>query len=420
MTMVDRMLAAVRRWIGVSNVTYSIGDPALASVIAVGVPNYAGVEINETTALSLSAVYRAVALIAGTIATLPMRTLRDTGDGMRQRIGSFLDDPGGVAGLTPFSWTETVVAHVLLHGNAFLRHIYGGAGQLVGLQPIHPLLVGIELPRPRDEIQPVGGKWFRVTLATGEVLRLDATGMTHIMGMSLDGIQGVSVIALARNGFGTALAGDRAAARMFSTGALISGMVTPDEDVDEDEAKVIKATLDANAMGWEHNASIPVFNRRLKFTPWTMSSQDAQFLESRQFSIREIARWFGIPPHLLMETSAASNWGTGIEQQNLGLARFNLVGWTCRVEQALSNLLPRPRFVEFDFAGLERPAPEDEIRLILEQVNGGFITPNEGRAIRNLPPVDGGDTLRVVASPKPATPQPSNRLLTPAEQAVMA
>lgn len=392
MRWVQRLSARVRGWLGVRNTAYSISDPALAGILGFGVPNYSGVDINETSALSLSAVYRAVALVAGTIGGLPLRTVRDTGDGMRQRIGSFLDDPGGALGLTPFSWIETVVAHLLLHGNAFLRHIYGGAGQLLALQPVHPLCVTIRLPYLGDEVQPVGGKWFDLTLEDGTRLTLDARGLTHIMGLSLDGIQGVSVICLARNGFGTALAGDRAAARMFSNGALISGMVTPDEDVEEDEAKVIKATIDANVTGWEHAAGIPVFNRRLKFTPWTMSSQDAQFLESRQFSVREIARWFGIPPHLLMETSAASNWGTGIEQQNLGLSRFTLTPWTTRVEQSLSRLLPRPRFVEFDFAGLERGSPAEEIQLLITQIQAGLLTVDEARAIRNLPPLQAGPT----------------------------
>lgn len=371
----------------------SIGSPMAAELFALGAPNYSGVDISESSSLSLSAVYRAVALISGTIGTLPLRTLRETGDGMRQRIGSVFDDPGGAVGLVPFNWKETTVCHLLLHGNAFLKHIYGGAGQIVALLPVHPLLVSVELPKAGDQRRPVGGKWFVLTKTDGTREWLDATDMTHVMGMSLDGITGLSIISLARNGFGTALAGDRAAANMFSRGALISGMVTPDgEDVEPDEAKDIRRAIDASVTGWENASTVPVINRRLKFTPWTMSAVDAQFLESRQFSVREIARWFGIPPHLLMETSAASNWGTGIEQQNLGLARFNLVGWTTRIEQTLSTLLARPRWVEFDFAGLERPDPETEIRLLIEQVNAGLLTLNEARAIRNLPPVDAPPT----------------------------
>lgn len=371
-----------------SAASLSVSDPALAQLFGVGVQNWSGVDISETTAMSLSAVYRAVSIIAGTIASLPLRTLRDTVEGIRLRMGSLFDDPGGQIGLYPYNWVETVVAHLLLHGNAFLRYIYGGAGQLIALLPVHPYMVSVELPTAQDRYQPAGGKWFRLAKTDGSVESVDATGMLHIMGLSLDGVLGLSIIGCARNGLGTALAGDRAAANMFGRGALFAGMVTPDgDDVEEDDVKTIRAMINRQVVGWENAATVPVINRRLKFTPWSMSLADAQFLESRQFSIREVARWFGMPPHLLMETSAASNWGTGIEQQNLGLSRFNLLPVTKRIEGACSTILPKPRFVEFDFAGLERPDPETEIKLLIDQVNAGLLTIQEARAIRNLPPV---------------------------------
>jgi len=223
------------------------------------------------------------------------------------------------------------------------------------------------------------------------------------MAASLDGLRGMGVVAMARNGLGTAIAGDRAAAKMFSTGALFSGMVTPEEDVTEDEAKVIKDSLNAKTTGWENAGEIAVVNRRLKFTPWTMSLEDAQFLQSRQFQIEEIARWFGVPPHLLGQTEKQTSWGTGVAEQNRGLARYTLAPWTSRIEQRLSRLLPSPRFVEFDYAGLLQPAPEQEIPLLIAQVAAGLMTPNEARRIRGMDPIDGGDVLRVAAAaPAPA------------------
>lgn len=362
----------------------SISDPAMMQFFNVGFPNYSGVEVGEGSALGLSAVYRAVSLIAGTIATLPMRTLRDTGDGMRQRVGSFLDQPGGPYGPTSFEWTELIMIHLLLHGNAYLMHVYGGAGQLMALVPLHPLCVTVECDPDRP-----GGKVFKATMYDGTRPEFDAETLTHIPALSTDGWLGLSPITVARNSLGTAIAGDRAAARMFNSGALISGMVSADgDDVDEDEAKLIKDAVDRNVTGWENAGGIAVFNRKLKFTPWTMSAQDAQFLESRSFQIEEIARWFGVPPHLLMQTDKQTSWGTGVEEQNLGLARFTLNQWTCRIEQRLSRLLPNPRFVEFDYAGLERPTPEDEINLLIAQVAAGLLTLDEARAIRNLPPLD--------------------------------
>jgi len=373
----------------------SISDPALAEWLGVGNPNFSGVSVGEQSALGLSAFYRGVALISGTIAGLPLRTLRDV-EGTRTRVNSFLDNPGGPFGPTSFEWTETVLLHLLLHGDAFLAHIFNGAGSIAALSPIHPLAVTVEW----DDTVP-GGKRYTATLIDGTRKTFDATTMTQIMAPSMDGLRGMSVISIARNGLGTAIAGDRAAAKMFSTGALHSGMVTAEDDITEDDAKVIKASLNSKTAGWENAGEIAVINRKLKFTPWSMSMEDAQFMQSRAFQVEEIARWLGVPPHLLMQTEKQTSWGTGVEVQNRGLAQYTLTGWTSRIEQRLSRLLPAPRFVEFDYAGFLKPSPEVEIPLLLQQVQAGVMTVNEMRRIRNMDPIEGGDELRGQSAPAP-------------------
>lgn len=381
-----------------ANVSYSISDPLLIEFFGLG-QNYAGVNVSEHSALGVSAVWRAVSLISGTIAGLPMRTLRDV-EGTRTRVSSFLDDPGQTIGMTPFAWKESILGHLLIHGNAYLEHIFNGAGTIAGLVPVHPQCVTPEW----DETRP-GLKRFKVSLTAGGHKTFDATTMTQISALSTDGLRGLSVLEIARNSFGTAIAGDRSAAKMFSAGALHSGIVTPEDDVTEDEAKTIKESLNAKVSGVDNAGEIVVVNRKLKFTPWTMSMEDAQFLQSRQFQIEEIARWYGVPPHLLMQTEKQTSWGTGVAEQNRGLARFSLMPWTSRIEQKLSRLLPAPRFVEFDFAGLEKPTPEQEIDLLLKQIAGGMITVNEARRIRNMDPIEGGDELRGQSAPvSPDTP----------------
>lgn len=387
-----------RRFFGrVRNTVRSISDPLLAQWFNIGTPNYSGVEINEHSALALSAVWRSVSVIAGTLASLPLRSLREAGEGKTEHVASIFDAPDGQYGQTPFEWKETGFLHLLLHGNAFQFKIRNEAGALVRLEWLHPLGVSIVEPS-LDEYRlgklPLGGKWFDVAMKDGTQARFDAEYINHIPAMSSDGLRGLSPLEVARNSLGTAAAGDRAAARMFSSGALISGMVTPEDDLEPEETKQVKAELNQNVSGWENAGAIAVVNRRLKFTPWTMSAVDAQFLQSRQFSIEEIARWWGVPPHKLMQTDKQTSWGTGVEQQDRGLGRTVLSPWAQRFEQRCSRLLPSPRFVEFDFAGLERPSPKDEIELLLKQTGGKpILTVNEARAIRNLPPVEGGNVL---------------------------
>lgn len=369
----------------------SIADPALAALF--GYTPVGGVTVSESTAMTLSAVFRAVSLVSGSIASLPLRTLEESPDGTKQRVGSFLDNPGGER-LTPFEFKELSLVHGLLHGNMYLQHIRNGAGALTALWPIHPMYVTPEW----DESKP-GGKRFDVQVVgdngSSKKMPFDASSMTQVMGVSLDGLQGLSAISLARLSLGTGLAGDKAAHRQFSNGALISGLVTPsEEDLEEGEAQTIKEQINRKMLGTENAGDIAVINRRLNFTPWTLSAVDAQFLESRTFSIDEVGRWFGLPPHLLGLTEKSTSWGQGISEQNRGLSRYTLTPWTSRFEERMTRLLSPARTAEFDFSAFVKPSPEDEIRLLIEQVNSGLLTLNEARKIRNMPPVATGDLTR--------------------------
>lgn len=374
----------------------SIADPAFAAYFGTGTPNYSGVEISEQVALSIPAVWRATSLISGTIASLDAGTVVTNADGTKERIDSWVDAPAGPDGLTAYEFWETVVIHLLIHGNAYLLHIRNGAGAMAGLLPIHPMAVSIEV----DPLTLY--KTFKVTLDNQSVKVLDSTQLLHIPALGTNGIHGLSPITVARNSLGTAVAGERSAANMFSNGPLISGLVTPeDDDFGEEDAKIVKASLDSKMAGYEHAGEIALVNRRLKFTPWQQTHEDAQFLQSRQFQIEEIARWFGVPPYELMQTEKQTSWGTGIEAQQRGLARQVLHPWVKRIEQRVSRLMPRGRELKFDFHDLERPTPEQEVQLLVAQVTGGIMTVNEARAVRNLPPIEGGDGLQAPALPAP-------------------
>lgn len=348
----------------------------------------------ESAAMTLSAVYRGVSLISGSIASLPLRTMIDTPTG-RERSSSVLDNPGGDV-MTPFEWKQLVMVNLILHGNAFLQHQYNAAGALTALIPVHPACVSVEW----DESRP-GGKLFTVNI-DGKRFELDATSMTQIMGVSFDGLHGLSVISQARLSFSTSKAGDRAANRTFTNGALISGLVTPvvDGDLTADEAKELKVNFENSILGVDNAGGISVINKDLKFTPWQLSAADAQFLESRTFQIDEIGRWLGTPPHLLGLTEKSTSWGQGIAEQNRGLARYTLTPWTTPIEEKLSRLIPG-KFAEFDYKQFVKPSPEDEIALLIQEMNSGLLTPNEARKIMNLPPVDGGDVPRIPAGSMP-------------------
>jgi HK97 family phage portal protein len=376
-----------------ANTSLSIADPQLAALFTPGgLVDLAGVVVGETSAMGLSALYRALSLISGTLASLPLNSWRDTGDGQREKVASVFDNPDSDEGQTKFEWVETAFLHQQLHGKAGALKVRTEAGSLVRLPLVHPLSFAVIQPTIeefRTGNLPAGGVWFDVALNDGSQVRLDANNFWYAPAASLGGQVGISLLTYARQSLATSIAGDKAAAATFSSGALISGLASPaDEGIDiSDDIPQIRQELNRNVLGHENAGTIALVNRRLTFTPWTMTAQQAQFLESRQFQIEEISRWTGVPPHLLMQTDKQTSWGTGVDEQNRGLSKFVLGHWAQRFEQRASRLLARPRWCEFDFAGLERPNFAVEIGLLIQQVQAGLLTVDEARAVRNLPPL---------------------------------
>jgi HK97 family phage portal protein len=359
--------------------SYSISDPAFAEFLRMSGINLE--TMDEPRAMGLTAYYRACALISGTIAGLPFRVYERNDDGSRTEVEHFLSrNPAGPYDLSAFSWVEMVMLHLLNHAETYLKSIHNEGGELIGLWPIHPLAC--------NKVEWEGAeKVFTFALKGGSTDILRSGEITQVLGMTNDGLRGMSPLTLLRRSLQTSAAGELAANRSFSGGHLISGIVTTEEDVEETEAKTIKADLNAKMRGPEHAGDIAFVNRALKFQPWTMSNEDAQFVESRGLQIEETARIFGLPISLLSVGGAVSNWGTGVAESFLGLQKFVLTAWTSRIESAVLRILPPNHFAEFDYKGLFQGSPKDEIELLIQQVNAGLLTKDEARAVMNRPPL---------------------------------
>lgn len=357
--------------------TLTLRDPALADFLGLSGSSDAGVHVNETSALGVTAFYRGVRLIADTIGSLPLKTYRDV-DGQRVGVPSILDSPGGDF-MTPYTWKQTVAAHLAIHGASPLLHAYNAAGSLAALIPLHPSLVAVEWDKGRQQ------RKFTVTM-DGEARVYYPEDLTYVIAFTLDGIVGASPIRLERQALGTAIAGDKAAARMFANGLLVGGLVTPSEDLTEQQANDALIGLKSKLTGTQNAGDLVLINAALKVQPWTMTAEDAQFLESRQYQVEESARILGVPKELL-SASGATSWGSGIQELVRGFSRFTLPAYTTPIEEALSRLLANPRFCEFEMAGLLQGTPAEEIDLLIRQVGAGLLTVDEARAVRNLPPL---------------------------------
>jgi HK97 family phage portal protein len=352
----------------------------------------AGQSVTEVTALNLSTVWRAVNLISTTCAGLPMRAYRDGEGDVRLRVRTgpaarLVADPH--PDMTPLELWELVYGSLCLWGNAYLLKLRNPLGQLAELWWISPARVkAMRLPDAYG--RQTGEK--RYILDGNEDNPLSDKVMLHIPGFGYDGICGVSPIRAAREGLGLAMAAEGYGSRFFDSGALATGILQTDQRLELDDAKRLKELWRSGGSGLDSAHDIRVMGSGAKFQPLSIPNDDAQFLETREFQVTEVARWYGIPPHLLMQTEKSTSWGSGIESQNLGLITYTLSGYLKRVEQRMTRTVaPEPVYVQIDLRGLLRGDSAARAEYYTKRFALGSLSPNDIRRLEDEAPVEGGD-----------------------------
>lgn len=370
----------------------AITDTALLELVGGG-KTASGVKVTETRSLTMPAVWRAVTLLAGSIAGLPIHAYRQEGEA-RVRAGGasqstrVLSDPH--PDLTVFEWLELLVCHLALWGNAYLLIKRDGLGRALYLLPIHPSQVQVGR-RSSDQ-----AKRYAITgpLPDGSKGRvLGDLDVLHIPGFGYDGVCGVSPIRAARQGVALALAAEEFGGKLFGSGSLATGILQTEQRLTQGQADRLSDRWNDKRTGLGSAHGTIVLDKGVKFTQLTIPPEDAQFLESRSFQVSEIARMFGIPPHMLSDTEKSTSWGTGIEQQTIGFVTYTLRPWLARIEQRLTRLLrPDTVYVRFSLEGLLRGDSGQRAAFYKSMWDLGALSTNEIRAYEDLGPVDGGNT----------------------------
>jgi HK97 family phage portal protein len=355
-----------------------------------GTPTDAGVSVSEDSAFGFSAYWRAVSLLSGLVAGLPLRCYRykDRSE-VRPRVLQ-LGNPNALQ--TPFELWETVMVHLTTWGNAYVQKIRNEGGTIAALRPIHPSRVN---PTWVDGTDVVGAsaKVFEVTHDSGHVSPYTTREIMHVPGLSYDGLVGLSPVAKMRQTLGIGMAADKLAGKLFGNGTMLSGILTTDRVLKQDQADALKQRWREKVAGLNHGHDIAVLDAGTKFTPVSMPPEDAQFLQTRRWQTIEIARWFGIPPHLLGDVEKSTSWGTGIEQQNIAFIAYTLRSWLNRIEQRVTLEITEPatQYAEFLVDGLLRGATGERFQAYALGIEWGWLTRNEARIKENMPPIDGLD-----------------------------
>jgi HK97 family phage portal protein len=347
-----------------------------------------GIAVNKMSALQATVVYRCVSLIAGTIASLPLMVMRQIPGGQEAASTHYLwpilhDEPNPM--LSSFTWRETTLAHLLMSGNAYSAIEWTNAGRVAGLYPIQPEYV---------TVSRVGGRLqYGVRLQGGGEQVIDQEDMLHVPGLGYDGIQGISVIqAVLKNPVGLAVSLDKTVGRT-SQNALRPSAVISAPKMQPDAVARFRAAFKAQNAGAD-NAGEPLFMEPgWELKPWSISPADAEILNSRKYQNEDIARAFGVPPHMIGSTEKGSSWGTGMEQMTIGYVNFTLVPWIARVLNEINRKLLADSGYQAYFLldNLLRGDSAARGAFLAQMIQNGIYTPNEARRMEGLPPTEYGD-----------------------------
>ena len=364
-----------------------------------------GKYVTERSAMQMTAVYCCVRILSEAVASLPLQFYRYTDDGGKEKAVDhplyFLlhDEPNPE--MTSFIFRETLMGHLLIWGNAFAQIIRNGKGEIMALYPLMPDRMKVD----RDEhgrlyyeytvydSDDVDGR--KGTNKVGRTVRLQPHDVLHIPGLGFDGLVGYSPIAMAKNAIGLAIATEEYGSKFFANGAAPSGVLEHPGTI-KDPSKV-RESWQATFGGSGNANKIAVLEEGMKYTPISISPEQAQFLETRKFQIDGIARIFRVPPHMIgdLEKSSFNN----IEQQSLEFVKYTLDPWVSRWEQAMVRALLTPDekkkyFFKFNVDGLLRGDYQSRMNGYATARQNGWMSANDIRELENLdriPAEQGGD-----------------------------
>lgn len=355
----------------------------------------AGEVVTSGSSLGLSAVWACANLISGSISSLPCQVYRSAGGVRQPDNGHDLyrvlhDSPN--YDQTALDFWDFMCLSLELWGNAYARVIKRN-DRIIALRPVRPDLVTVK----RLQNGPLEYTWTQ----DGEFFRLRDRDVFHIRGPGGDPLGGMSTLTVARNAFSSAMAAERAAAGMFRNGLRPSALIKFAEWLSPEQREVTHTALAEKYLG-AINAGRPfIAEGGMEYQQLTISPEDAQMLETRAFSVEEVCRFFGVPPVMIGHPAGSTAWPTSVEQQVLTFQKFTLRRRLKRIEQAISQQLISADdrasgvVVEFNMEGLLRGDSAARASFYQTMTGMGAMTINEVRRLENMPPVEGGDEVRM-------------------------
>ena len=354
---------------------------------------YAGVAVDERSALTFTAVMAAVRVLSETLGTVPAILYRRLPGGGKERATDhpvynlIHNDPNDE--MVPVQFKSTLMSHIATWGNGYAEIERTGRGLPGQIWPITPDRVMVD----RDGS---GRLVYDVAETRGPNVVMRPENVLHIPGLGFDGVIGYSPIRMAAQAVGLGLAAETFGASFFANGSRPSGVLKmPAGRTLTDKARAtLRDGWTAAYSGVANTGKTPVLEDGTEWQSLTIPPEDAQFLETRKFQVNEVARMFGVPPHKLgdLERATFSN----IEHQSIEFVTDTMLPWFTRWEQWLGKrLLTREErqqgyFVEFLLAGLLRGDAAARAAFYKTLRDMGVLNADEIREAENLNPLPNG------------------------------
>lgn len=339
----------------------------------------AGERIDEWSAFGVSAVISAISLLADSVASLPLRCFKIVnGKRIAVPLPEIIKVPD--IGSNEYELIHQIVASMALHGNSYVHLDRDKKLNVIGLVPLHTYQM---------QVLPTGDQTGRKYLHLGN--EIPAEDIIHMRWFTPpQSLVGVSPLIQSRNLIGLSIAMDRHLAQFYGEGATPSSVLETDQKLTNDQAQILVNTWTATHRRHRKPA---ILSDGLKWKPITTSAADNEMIETREQLIRDIARVFRIPAHLILASGGDTQTYQNVEQASLNFLTHTIQPWLRRVEIGLSQVLPEGVDVAFDTSALLRTDALTRARVNQMEITSGILSPNEARQFQGREPYPGGDVF---------------------------
>lgn len=350
--------------------------------------------VTEDSALQQSGVWRCVRILSETIASLPIKIYEKGTDGELNELEDAPENPiwyvltqSPNKWQTVQEWLETFFLNLVLHGNAFNRIERSASGKITGLIP---------LPAQNMEVQSVEGvPMYIYHDPDGHVIVIAYENMWHCK-LFGNGLIGLSPLGYAKAAIGLASASEEYSAKFFTNEGKPAGVVSTDQLLTEAQRQTLRTRFTTLGGGSENKHRTMVLEAGMKYQAVQARPDEMQMIETRNFQLADISRFFGVPLFLLNSVEKTTTWGSGLTQIMAGFYLMTLRPYLTRFEQGATKHLMTPKqrrkyVIAFDFDELLRADLTTRAEIDGKNISNSIMTINEVRKKRHLPPLIGGD-----------------------------